>query len=413
MSSMKFHTHTIVPPLRDDISIVPFSDNGDALVVLYDRAGYAPEYLTLFAAVLPIVEMADGKSSIHDILGEIGEQTGEHLSETVLVELFTTLETACFLQSERFHESKARKDEEFLAQPVRSAACAGSSYAENANELTVFLDELMNSSHHSVAEECATAIVVPHIDLRVGAQSYVPAYRALQQSDADLFVIFGTSHYGWQDVFITTEKHFQTPLGIVQTDTELLGKLREHVPFELCRNDVAHRDEHSIEFQLLFLQHVFRNRDFTVLPILVTSFQPFIDAGITPIQHERFRGFITSLQHVVQTSGRKVAFIASADMAHVGRKFGDDFPAETITETLAHEDAAVLHKATAADADGFFTHIANTNDCRRICGLPPVYSMLQTVQPERGTLLDYQQWHEQETESAVTYASLAYYGCGM
>lgn len=410
-AAMDFHAHTVVPPLRDDIDIIPFSDNGDSLLALYDRAGYAPEYITLFTAVLPIVEMADGQRSVQDIVREIEAQTAEVLSVGALIELFAGLETAGFLQSERFYEHKVRKDREFLAQTVRPPACAGLSYADNAQELTAFLDKLMQtSSSNCNAEGSAAAVVVPHIDLRVGAESYVPAYRALQQSDAELFVIFGTSHYGWQDLFITTEKHFQTPLGIVQTDIECVRSLREHLPFALHGNDIAHKDEHSIEFQLLFLQHLFRHRTFTVLPILVTSFQPFIDAGITPAQHKRFRGFIDALRHTVEASGKKTAFIASADMAHVGRKFGDEFSAETVLETLAHEDANVLHQAVAADADGFFHCIARANDCRRICGLPPVYSMLEAVRPQRGTLLDYQQWHERETESAVTYASLAYYG---
>lgn len=407
---MEFRAHTLVPPLRDDIDIIPFSDNGESLLVLHDRAGYAPEYITLFEAVLPIIEMADGQRTVQDIIQEIEKQTEELLSARAIVELFAALETANFLQSERFYEHKARKDREFLAQSVRPPVCAGSSYTDNAEELTAFLDTLMQASDGYSAEESATAIVVPHIDLRVGAESYAPAYRALQHSDAELFVIFGTSHYGWQDLFITTEKHFQTPLGVVQTDVECVRRLHTCLPFVPHGNDMAHKDEHSIEFQLLFLQHVFSHRPFTVLPILVTSFQPFIDSAITPAQHERFRGFIDTLRHVVETSGKKTAFIASADMAHVGRKFGDEFSAETILETLAHEDTAVLHRAVAADADGFFRCIARANDRRRICGLPPVYSMLETVRPQRGALLDYQQWHEQETESAVTYASLAYYG---
>lgn len=408
---MEFHAQTIVPPLRDDIDCIPFSDNGDSLIVLCDRAGYAPEYMALLAAVMPIVEMADGKRAIQDIASEIEIQTGEAVAEREIAELFAALETANFLQSEQFRAHKARKDCEFFAKPVRAAACAGASYADDTAELRAYLHSLMPlSSSSPIEQECATAVVVPHIDLRVGAKSYVPAYRALQHSDAEVFVIFGTSHYGWQDVFIPTEKHFQTPLGVVQTDTDIISTLRAHVPFELCRNDIAHKDEHSIEFQLLFLQHLFHHRPFTVVPILVTSFQPFITAGIPPAQHERFRGFIDALRFALTASGKKAAFIASADMAHVGRKFGDDFAATTILETLVHEDAAILHKATAADADSFFTHIASTNDNRRICGLPPVYSMLQAVQPERGVLLDYQQWHERETESAVTYASLAYYG---
>src|SRR5690606_6098593 len=141
---------------------------------------------------------------------------------------------------------KEQKDREFLLNPVREPACAGSSYVDNAAELTVFLDRVMCSAADRAVEENARAIVAPHIDLRVGAETYAPAYSALRNTDADLFVIFGTSHYGWQDLFLMTEKHFRTPLGLVQTDVALVQDIRSRLPFDLQSDDLAHRDEHSI-----------------------------------------------------------------------------------------------------------------------------------------------------------------------
>lgn len=406
---MTIHIDYPVPPLRRDITVLSMEEGGEMLTVLYDRAGYAEEPMTLYASVMPILEMADGIASVRELAASISTQTGEALSAESLLEFFSAVETAGFLDSPAFRARKEQKDREFFLSPVREAACAGSSYADDAAGLTAFLDTVMQSAENFPVAGNARAIVAPHIDLRVGAETYAPAYRALRDSEADLFVIFGTSHYGWQDLFLLTEKNFRTPLGMVQTDTALIQDIRKRLPFELSNDDLAHRDEHSIEFQLLFLQHLFRDRPFTVLPILVTSFHSFVEKKMYPTNSGKFRHFIDALRQSIDASGRKAAFIASADMAHVGKKFGDDFPAESLLETLAREDADILKNAAAVDTSEFFSGIAGVGDCRRICGLPPVYSMLEAVRPRRGEVLDYRQWHERETESAVTYASLAYF----
>ncbi len=415
MSSTEAHIQSFaggsepVPPLRNDIDIVPFTEHGEELVVLYDRRGYAAEPMMLYASVWPIAELADGEKTAQDIAGVVAASSGEVVTAAQIAEFFASIDRAGYLESDTYRIARAHRDNEFLNSTVREAACAGTSYAEDAEELQRFLDGIMQSAAPHEVEGNAVAVVVPHIDLRVGAECYAPAYRALQNTDADLFVVIGTSHYGWQDLFILTEKDFRTPLGLVKTDTDLVRALRAALPFELQPDELAHRDEHSIEFQLLFLQHLLADRPFTVLPVLVTSFQPFIDHDILPAEADRFREFIAALRSIVEASGRKAVFIASADMAHVGRKFGDDFPAEAILPALAAEDADILRHMASVDTAGFFNGIAAVSDHRRICGLPPVYSMLEAVKPLRGSVLDYRQWSERETESAVTFASLAFY----
>lgn len=406
LCTVRFADDAPLPPLRSDIDILPFAEQGEYLVVLYDRRGYAPEPMVLHASVLPVLRLADAVRSARDIAALVHTDNND-VSPEYIASLFASLERAGFLNSPVFHAQRQARDHEFLLSPVRKAACAGTSYPDNAAELQRFLEGVMQTS--GAVESNAAAVVVPHIDLRVGAECYAPAYGALRNTDADLFVVIGTSHYGWRDLFILTEKDFCTPLGTVKTDVALVRALRDSLPFELQPDEIAHRDEHSIEFQLLFLQHLLGDQPFTVLPVLVTSFQPFIDSNVLPAETERFRAFIAALRSVVAAAGRKVVFIASADMAHIGRKFGDDIPAAELLPELVHEDAALLRALTDIDTVRYFREIAAVGDRRRICGLPPVYSMLEAVQPVRGVTLDYRQWDERDTESAVTFASMAFY----
>lgn len=300
---------------------------------------------------------------------------------------------------------------------IRPAHFAGSCYPAQEQKLSDLLDSVVVSPHHLTlsgesVRKSAQAIIAPHIDFRVGLSAYAPAYYALTDSDADVFVILATSHYGWGSLFIPTFQHFATPHGVVKTDHELLHKLYEKLPY-LTRDDSAHYEEHSIEFEVVFLQRFFGHRDFSILPILITSFYPFVQsykqAGILPTVNTDFMRFCEALRETLAASGKKVAFVASGDMAHIGRKFDDPYDAATMLKTVEEEDKHLLNAMEISDTSGYFQRIAAVEDTYKICGLPPVYTMLELVQCTDGASLSYEQWHERSTRSAVTYSSLAYY----
>ncbi len=53
---------------------------------------------------------------------------------------------------------------------------------------------------------------------------------------------------------------------------------------DLFDDELTHRTEHSIEFQVVFLQYLLGGRrDFTIVPILVGSFHDLMERGIDPI----------------------------------------------------------------------------------------------------------------------------------
>src|SRR5690606_5163468 len=121
------------------------------------------------------------------------------------------------------------------------------------------------------------AVIAPHIDFRVGGETYGPAYNALRRSDADTFVVFGVSHQMSYDSFMISSKDFQTPLGTLPTDREFIEHFRAALPFELTRDETAHRREHSIEFQAVFLRHIFPDRDIRIVPILTGSLWEYVE----------------------------------------------------------------------------------------------------------------------------------------
>ena len=66
----------------------------------------------------------------------------------------------------------------------------------------------------------------PHIDLHRGGPAFAWAYdRIVTESDAEMFVILGTAHTPLEGLFSVSRKHFETPLGIAQTDRAFVNDL--------------------------------------------------------------------------------------------------------------------------------------------------------------------------------------------
>ena len=96
---------------------------------------------------------------------------------------------------------------------------------------------------------------------------------------------------------------------------------------------------------------------------------------------------------------------------HIGQRFGDrDFLDPERLKQQAADDRALLEAACRPDADAFFRHIVTGQDCSRVCGLAPTYTMLEVMQPTRGELLRYDQAVELDGTSCVSFASAAFYG---
>ena len=105
-----------------------------------------------------------------------------------------------------------------------------------------------------------------------GWQSYRDAYRVLGAKDRDrTFVILATSHYGEPEKFGLTRKNFATPLGEAVADRRLVDWLAARGGSAVEMEDYCFSFEHTVEFQVVFLQHVL-GPGVRILPILCGPF---------------------------------------------------------------------------------------------------------------------------------------------
>jgi AmmeMemoRadiSam system protein B len=418
------------PRLRP-IEAFPVQHNGQMLLAFRDPSGIGKE-LVLQPLGVAMVELCNGERTRDEICAEFTRKYNRALSRGDLDALLQKLDDSHLLDSDGFRTYSANLFGEFARSPVRPAQFAGKAYPGVPAELSRFLDESFTPPNGPGRPQPGSgalpkALIAPHIDFHRGAPAYAWAYQSLAAAPLDalpeLVVVFGTDHAGSENAFTLTRKHYQTPLGQMETDIPLIDKLCAAVEERLgpgrsqiyFRDEHHHRGEHSLEFQMVWLRHLWGENaaNVKVLPVLCGSLHEFVDGDKQPGMDERIAVFLEELKKL--TEGKRVLYIAGADLAHVGPHFArhGDFDASPLDkddrQSLEKRDQESLKPVLRGDAQGWFDEIRREKDRRRVCGLPPIYAMLRSADVHDGKLLVYAQCPADERGgSLVSIASLIF-----
>jgi len=398
-----------IPRLRDDLEMIPIEENGSRFIVLRDPAGYSSEMIAMTLEAWQTAAIFDGRLTAPDIRRLMMRIAGIDLPAEEITGIAVFLDERLCLDNAGFRDFRRRRDEEFASSTIRKAVYAGQSYPDEPSELNAFLSELFQRGEAMSAPDGPVGVIAPHIDLQVGASIYVPAYQLLRTAEFDTVAIIGTNHRPCGSLFVPTEKDFETPLGIAETDKDFMRILRESSGNAVSADDLHHRNEHTIEFQILFLQHAFGNRRIRVAPVLCSSFDHLFADGKTPAGDPEFRSFISAFREAEHRTGRRIAYILSVDWSHVGRKFHDEQPASELLPSAKESDRSHFTALENADLGLFHRLVMSTGNRTNIDGLSCITTFFELTRPSSGRLLAYEQWHEVERESGVTYASMAFY----
>ena len=415
------------PRLRPVESFPVSQPGGEVTFALRDPEGFAGSILLPHAAAT-LASWMDGTRTHADLQETFRRKFSQTLDLQVIEQLVRDLDERWFLDNDRFRGRWKVEIERYLNSPSRPAAHAGAAYFDREDRLRAQLAALFNGEKGPglpapAATGAATArlcgVLSPHIDLHRGGSTFAWAYKRLvEESDADVFVIFGTAHSPMRNLFSVTRKNFETPLGTVQTDRKFIARLTANLSatpggreLNLAADELAHRQEHSIEFQVVFLQYLLGDRrPFTIVPVLTGSFHEFITGKSSPAESPEVRAFVEAMRKTAAEYAPRVCYISSGDLAHIGQRFGDrEFLNATRLQDQAEHDRELLEAACRPDADSFFEHVASKADRHRICGLSPTYTLLKVTDPKRGELLKYDQAVELDGTACVSFASAAFY----
>lgn len=352
----------------------------------------------------------DGEQTELDLRQSLVQATGEIQVGELEKHLLDTLSQAGFLIDQRFFELREASVKEFVQADRRAPMHAGSAYPDHPAEARQQLATYMGSAGLTAAADGLVGIAAPHVSPFGGWESYRDAYNKMSPDHAErVFVILGTSHYGEPDKFGLTRKPFVTPLGEAVTQTELVNRLEEKGGAAVTMEDYCHAIEHSIEFQVLFLQYLY-GPNIRILPILCGPYARSIHQGGRPEQNEGVGRFLGELGEMAERERSRLFWVLGIDMAHMGRRYGDALVARADHDHMtdvARRDRARIERVTGADAEGFWSLVQENQDDLKWCGSSPLYTFLRAVPGVRGELARYQQWNIDE-QSVVSFAALTF-----
>ena len=255
------------------------------------------------------------------------------------------------------------------------------------------------------------AVLAPHMDYARGGVTYGWAFKEIaERADARLFVIVATSHYS-PHRFTLTRMNFETPLGTVETDRRFVDRVADAYGPGVFDDPVAHLPEHSVELEVVLLQHVFAGRGpFRIVPLLVGSFGDCVAGRTSPAAAADVGRMAAALRAAESAAGEPVCYLISGDLAHIGPKFDDPHPVDAAQLAASRaQDDKLLARLAAADHAGYFDAIAAECDARRICGLPPTWLTLEAIRPRVGKVLHYGRYVDPAGHESVSFTAAAFY----
>jgi AmmeMemoRadiSam system protein B len=219
---------------------------------------------------------------------------------------------------------------------IRACAVAGMFYPRDPDHLEQLLEMFFRGKEPGLD---ARGIVAPHAGYPYSGEVAAWAYSAIPASFAGTFILIGPSHRGFRTSI--SRIPWETPLGIVDTDTEIASAL------DIETDEISHKDEHSLEVQVPFIKYRFPRA--RIVPILMGD----QDYGSARLLAERV------IDAVRRTDRDDIRYIASSDFSHY-------VPAAQARENDRYAIAAL----EALDIPEFYQRVAG----RKVsaCGVGPI-----------------------------------------
>ncbi|MBN2408244.1 MAG: AmmeMemoRadiSam system protein B [Candidatus Aminicenantes bacterium] len=398
-----------IPPIREDLEVLATSYQGQKALLIRDFLGLIRDPVILQGDALDIVGLIDGTRTVRDIQVELVRLKNGLLVDAASIGLLIRrLDEALLLQSERYFSRKENFLTDYLRQEVRTPSQSGQAYPDRPEALRAFIDDIIEPpapEEDLFPGKSIIGLVAPHIDLGVGKKVYAGAYRSIRSLRPRRVLLLGTGHGLTDAYFSLTEKDYETPFGRAATDREAVRRLMESGRKAVSPYDIHHRAEHSIEFQVVFLQRLF-GTSFTVVPILCGSFVRELARVSRPSEVPGVDGFLAALKALREEDPAGTLVVAGVDFSHIGPKFGHRERASSLLLEAEAHDRDLIAALAAGDVSGFWEESRKVGDRYNVCGFSTLAVVLEAFPGIRGRLLDYAFWREESTRSAVSYAAI-------
>lgn len=282
---------------------------------------------------------------------------------------------------------------------VRDPAVAGSFYPEDPEKLRQTIKNFLENLEPKRRKYLG--IVVPHAGYEFCGKTAASVYNDIS-TGFETAIILGPNHSGAGVGVATSLETWKTPLGNIETDEEFVNYLTKDSV--IMEDPKSHWREHSIEVQLPWLQHRFK--EFKIVPITINPI--YFDVKTCREIGEKIAEATKGLR-------RKVLIIASSDFTHYGSMYGyEPFEGSTneILKKIKEMDLEVINLIKNLKP----SEVIETCDEKRltICGYGGIAAMLfaaKILGATKGELIDYSTSFDvsNNTDAIVGYAGIAIY----
>lgn len=156
-------------------------------------------------------------------------------------------------------------------EDIRKPAVAGAFYPNDKEELAKRVDDFLSNAGRADVQGRILALIVPHAGYDYSGQVAAYSFKQLENTRFKKIIIISPSHYvGFDGISIYNKGSFETPLGLVKIDEELAGRIIQRNKRFIFYPE-AHQKEHAIEVELPFLQRIYKDKDFRIVPIVMGS----------------------------------------------------------------------------------------------------------------------------------------------
>lgn len=221
-----------------------------------------------------------------------------------------------FLQC-KSQPNKEVEKKDMDAQNIRKAVVAGSWYPGDPVQLRSQISYFLENAKIADIDGKIIALISPHAGYAYSGYTAANAYKQVQGNRYDAVIVLAPSHHeAFYGASVFNLDGYETPLGVVPVDKEIANKIIEYDDaFRFTWE--GHRQEHSLEIQLPFLQTVIP--DLKIVPIVLWDYS-----------WDNCKKLAEAITRAVKS--KNVLIVASSDLYH---GYSYDECVETDNNTLA------------------------------------------------------------------------------
>lgn len=229
----------------------------------------------------------------------------------------------------------------------RPSEVSGFFYPQSAKELETMMENFLKRSGDMRIEGKLIGVVVPHAGYIYSGMTASYSYNLVQRSGSNRFIVIGPKHSGRPfDTYVYPDGRWLTPIGPCEIDADLLDELKMSSKF-IKESDAAFRNEHSIEVQIPWIQHVTSAKG-KFVPVSMGD-----QDSIKAIQ----------LSEAIEKINDNFIIVASSDLTHY-----ED------ASSVEIKDSRMISAIESLDVDLFYTTIAEENATP--CGYGPIAALM-------------------------------------